>query len=39
VVRNPGAERAEILLPAIASVIRDINLDTGVMRVSLLEGL
>ncbi|MFO7496030.1 MAG: ribosome maturation factor RimM [Desulfobacterales bacterium] len=39
VVRNPDAERAEILLPAIASVIRDINLDTGVMRVNLLEGL
>lgn len=39
VVRNPGAEREEILLPAIAAVIRDINLGTGVMRVNLLEGL
>jgi 16S rRNA processing protein RimM len=39
VVRNPGGEREEILLPAIASVIRDIDLDTNTMRVDLLEGL
>jgi 16S rRNA processing protein RimM len=39
VVRNPEGERTEILLPAIASVIREIDLDTGVMRVRLLEGL
>jgi 16S rRNA processing protein RimM len=39
VVRNPDGEPTEILLPAIASVIREIDIDAGVMRVRLLEGL
>lgn len=39
VVRKSGGEREEILLPAIASVIRDIDLGTNTMRVDLPEGL
>jgi 16S rRNA processing protein RimM len=39
VVRNPGGERTEILLPAIDAVIREIDIHAGFMRVRLLEGL
>ncbi len=36
---NTGGRRREILIPAIASVVMRIDLDDGVMRVDLPEGL
>ncbi len=36
IVRGP---RGEILIPAIAQVVQDVDLDQGIMRVALLPGL
>lgn len=38
VVRRPG-ERREILIPAIADVVQDVDLDAGRLTIELLEGL
>jgi 16S rRNA processing protein RimM len=39
VVATPGEPRREILLPAIADVIREVNLEQGILTVELLPGL
>ena len=39
VIKTPGETPREILLPAIAEVVKEIDLATGVMTVTLLPGL